>query len=115
MNRKGVFRNSDYAKTIQIWKDFYFEHQVHIAFFDQLGENPRSFFKDTCSFLGLDHSDQFIPRMVHKKRFASQNAVLPDYFASYLAHQYYALIEQLHQQFDNLYTAKWLDFAQRHL
>lgn len=40
---------------------------------------------------------------------------MPDYFARYLASQYYEQIEELHPRFDNSYTADWLEFAEQYL
>lgn len=115
LNRKSYSRDSDYMNNLRTWVKFFPPHQFHVAFFDQLVQNPRGFLKDVYHFLDLDASEQFIPQAVPKKRNVGRYPDTPDHFARYLARQYYKQIEQLHQRFDNRHTAKWLEFARQYV
>jgi len=115
LERKGDFKDSDYLRALRTWGEFYPEHQFHVAFLDELVQNPRTFTQGIYRFLGLDASDQFVPREVHKKRNARQYPPMPEHVARYLAGQHYERIEELHQRFDNSYTAGWLEFAEQYL
>jgi hypothetical protein len=115
INRRGGRRNSDYMRTLRTWGDLYPERQMHIGFFDHLTEDPRGFLESIYNFLGLDSSDQFIPKTIYERRNAGRYPAIPDQLVRYLASRYYEQIEQLHTRFHNRYTASWLDFAEQHL
>jgi hypothetical protein len=105
---------SNYLGNLGTWS-LYPERQFFVGFFDQLVQNPHDLLRDIYRFLGLDVSEQLIPKTVHEKRNVGQYPAMPEHFARYLAKQYYEQIEQLHQRFNNRFTASWLDFARQHL
>jgi len=115
LDRKSDSRDAHYVNNLKTWEKFFPQHQFHITFFDQLAQNPREFLQNIYHFLDLDASEQYIPQTVHEKRNTGQYPDIPDHFARYLARQYHEQIEQLHQQFDNHYTANWLDSANQYL
>lgn len=115
LDRKSNSKDAHYVNNLRTWEKFFPRHQFHIAFFDQLVQNPRDFLQNTCHFLDLDASEQFIPQTVHKERNVGQYPAIPEHFARYLARLYYEQIEQLHRRFNNHYTASWLDSANRYL
>jgi hypothetical protein len=115
IDKRNVHRNSDYMRTLRTWGDLYPECQMHIGFFDHLTEDPRGFLKSIYSFLGLDSSDQFIPKTIYKRRNAGRYPAMPDQLVRHLASQYYEQVERLHSRFHNRYTASWLEFAKQHL
>jgi hypothetical protein len=106
---------ADYVGNLETWRNFYPRHQIYVGFFDQLVQNPRDLLRDIYRFLDLDASEQFIPKTVHEKHNVGQYPPIPEHFARYLARQYYKQIEQLHKQFNNQYTASWLDSAKQYL
>jgi hypothetical protein len=114
LERQSKSRISDYAQNLQTWS-LYPEEQFFVGFFDHLVQNPRGFLKEIYRYLELDASDQFVPQTVQEKRNPGQYYAIPDHFARFLASQYLGQIEQLHQRFDNRYTAVWLNSVQQYL
>ena len=115
LERGGGFRDSDYLRTLRIWESYYPAQQFHVAFLDEAIQTPQTLLKNIYQFLGLDTSDEFVPKTAHKKVNVRRYPPMPDHFARYLASQYYEQIEELHRRFDNSYTAGWLEFAEQYL
>jgi len=111
---KGIgFRDSNYARTLELWETFYPSHQIYVAFFDQLVHEPRTFLLNLYRFLELEASDRFIPGSVYQKINPRQYPAIPDRFARYLARQYIGSIELLHRRLQSEVTAGWLESAER--
>jgi hypothetical protein len=107
--------HSAYIQNLATWGRFFPERQLRILFFDQLAQDSRSFLKGVYQFLDVDDSDEFVPETVYEKRNVGQQTAIPKHLTRYLADQYHEQIEQLHQRFDNHYTASWLDSANEYL
>lgn len=115
LDRKSYTKDSDYLSNLEAWERFFPRCQLHIAFFDQLVQNPQALLRDIYRFLELDASEQFIPEIVSRRRNQGHYPAIPNDIARRLANQYHKQIERLHCRFDNRHTASWLKFARAHL
>jgi hypothetical protein len=106
---------SDYLRTLDIWESVYPKDQMIIGFFDDLVQNPRTFLRTIYDKLEVRSSDEFIPDAASKKSNAGNSREIPETIARYLAEQNYDLIARLHERFDNVHTASWFEYAQRHI
>ncbi|MCH7772018.1 MAG: sulfotransferase, partial [Bacteroidetes bacterium] len=107
-------RHSDYLKTLDLWGEYFGEGQIHVAFFDQLVEDPKNFLKDIFRFLGVDDSDEYVPNTVGVKRNIGQYPTISDKYLELLASTYLPNLEKLHRRFNNQYTAQWLNTLTPH-
>jgi hypothetical protein len=115
LERKGGFKDSNYLRTLRIWGSFYPEDQIHVIFLEKLAQEPESFLQEIHQILDLSTSESLVPEEVQKKRNARQYPAMPDHFGRYLAHHMYDDIKEIYRQFDNVYTANWLEFAEEYL
>lgn len=115
LERKVGSRDSNYVLTLEFWEEFYPSDQIHVVFFDELAQRPRTFLRGLYQSLELDTSDRFIPETVDQRINPRQYPPIPDRFARYLACQYYEQMEALHHRVHSAYTADWLEFAEQYL
>jgi len=105
---KGNSKNSDYLRILDLWSEYFGKGQIHVAFFDQLLEEPVNFLKEIYRFLGVEDSDEYIPNTVGIERNNRQYPAIPDKYLELLAPTYRPNLEKLHRRFNNQYTAQWL-------
>lgn len=55
-------RRADYASLIKAWTKLVPEDHFHIAFTDDIAENPRRVLEGVCAFLGIRYQDRFFRR-----------------------------------------------------
>jgi hypothetical protein len=108
-----LLRHGQFMHNLDRWGQFFSDSQMHVTFFDQISQNPSLFLKQIYQFLNIDASDKYIPGNVNNKRHARQYPDIPHHFAAYLANYYHDQLQQLHQRFDNEYTAKWISYSEQ--
>ena len=108
-------RHTDYLGTLQKWESCYPGDQLHIGFLEEITRAPVRFLRETLAFLGVDSNRDYLPdRLEHKVNKGSYPS-MPEHLSHRLALRYYGPIIELHDRFDNEYTAKWVSFARRYL
>ena len=106
---------SEYVKNLRRWRACFPADRVFVGFFEQIGEDPAGLLRDVYTFLGVDASEQHFPGTLDRKRNAGGYAPFPDALNAFLARRYIEEITELHAQFDNTYTARWMDEARAFL
>ncbi|MGZ8191632.1 MAG: sulfotransferase domain-containing protein [Methylococcaceae bacterium] len=107
--------SSHYLKNLQRWEKFYPSAQIFVGFFEQLSDTPKELLQSIYQFLEIDASEQYISNQAYEKINARDYPEMPDHIASMLARSLIEEIENLHQRFDNPYTAEWLKSTQKYL
>ncbi|MCA9967469.1 MAG: sulfotransferase [Anaerolineales bacterium] len=105
---------SNYPRTLRIWESVYPNEQIFIGFYEQLEAHPDQLLSHVHRFLGVDVSEQYIPETVQNKVNSGKYPDIPHDFAAYLAQQYHAQLQSLHQRFNNEWTASWLESAENY-
>ena len=107
--------SSHYLKNLQQWEKFYPSEQIFVGFFEQLGDTPKEFLQSIYQFLEVDASEQYVSNKAYEKINARDYPEMPDHIARMLAESLIGEIENLHQRFNNSYTAEWLKSTQKYL
>lgn len=112
LDLETTIRNADYLRTLRIWEQLYSSEQVFIGFFEELSQKPRELLERVYRFLGVSCSDPRLFDSVNERVYAREYPQIPASFARYMALQYRASIEQMHERFANEHTAGWLAYAE---
>jgi len=105
--------NSRYFDNLQRWEKFFSPKQIFIGFHQQMRDEPKRLLQDIQQFLEIDSADQHcIPRLMRKKVNSHSYPEIPPHIAQVLAKLLIDDITNLHQRFNNSYTAEWLTSAE---
>jgi hypothetical protein len=105
----GIHRRSaEYHKTIKLWRRYYAEDQMLIAFFEQISSQPQALLESVYRFLGVPHCDVFDDKLAQKVNHR-QYPSIPDHLKIQLHMLFQTEIQLIHQMFNNQFTQGWLD------
>jgi hypothetical protein len=107
LKRPSELAHSDYVGNLKRWKRLFPPDQIHVAFFDQLVEDPGGLLSGICRFLGVEDSDIRIPPDVGRPRNSRGNQQIPEPTFQFLARTLAPYVAEQHRYFDNEYTARW--------
>ncbi len=107
--------HSDYLGALSAWGTHYGEEQMLLVYFDELVRNPKDLLKRILDFLGIDSSDNAIPKTVAMNRNPSRGTAAPPEMQSYLARLHIDQLAELHGKLNNSCTSAWLRSAQEAL
>lgn len=102
--------NSDYLRTIEIWKKYYPEEQFLTVFFDEITDKPQDLLLHIFDFLEIENSSKYTKKAGKKVKTSANPGFIPHNLATYLADIYYEEIKQLDRYFGG-YTSVWLHNA----
>lgn len=108
-------RSAEYCKTIELWNTHYSEEQMMVAFFEQISTQPQLLLEDICGFLGVPKQKSVDSAILMRKENHRRYPPIPEHFKIKLHKLFQTEIEQVHQMFNNKYTADWLAENQRAL
>lgn len=93
-----------YSQTIALWQSYF--DDVCVEFYDRLNESPLTFFRNICTFLGIDATavTEKLDQRVHEGLLAP----LPVAFRQYLYDQYAPEMNALADS-GMVYARRWLD------
>lgn len=103
--------DGNYLENLNRWQAHYAPDHFHIGFFDHLATDPIAFFKSTLTFLELSATDDVLPPDITSARNQRGERTMPASIRHHITQRLYPQIEALHNHFDNVYTAKWLQDA----
>jgi hypothetical protein len=106
--------HADYLGNLERWGRYFPPDQIHVAFFDQLVEDPAALLTGVCRFLGIAAADIRIPRDVHRPRNARNPPPIPDSALRFLVPALAPYVAAQHRYFDNEYTARWMSSLAAH-
>ncbi len=107
--------HSRYFKNLQRWEQYFPTEQIFPVFFDDIAGRPNMLLKTIFRFLGLKIPADYAFKQSRKKVFARDYPEMPPAIGARLAELLIDDIEQLHQRFNNAYTAQWLAAAHSYL
>ncbi len=100
--------SSRYVSNLRRWEKYYPPEQIFVGFQEQIRDNPEQLLKDICHFLGVATPDDHVFSRARQLIHSHEYPAMPPTLAHTLASLFINDIEQLHQRFNNEYTAKWL-------
>jgi hypothetical protein len=105
--------SSDYSRTIKIWAEAFGGHALHIAFFDQLRDDPTSYVNGILRHIGATSPWLLPDQFTNKKVFATKGLVgrereIPELVQWYIADQLLEPIERLNELLDGRVSA-WVE------
>lgn len=109
-NSKRV-AHSKYVENIARWQQYFASDQIFIGFFDEIQQHPYDFINRLFDFLGIpqleiSEFDAFVNKKVN-----SFSKAIPEKILSAIAKNEYQNIVNIHEAFNNQYTAAWLKEA----
>ena len=107
--------SSRYINNLRCWEKFYPPEQIFIGFQEQIRDNPEQLLKDICQFLGIEPADEQTFTRARQRIHSHEYPGMPPAMGRFLAKRFIGDIEQLHQRFNNTYTAQWLAAARQYL
>jgi Sulfotransferase domain len=105
--------SSDYHRTVRIWSEAFGRDALHIAFFDQLRNDPKSYINDVLQHIGATSAWILPERFINNKIFATKGLVgrerdIPDLVRWYIADQLLESTERLNETLDGQ-VSSWVD------
>ena len=93
-----------YSQTIALWQTYF--DDVCVEFYDRLNESPTTFFRNICTFLGIDET--VVPRNLNQRVNEGLRETVPLAFRQYLYNQY---APEMNALADNGigYARQWLE------
>lgn len=103
------FAASDYLNNLSNWENNFLKENIYIGFYDQLRDDPVSFLNGIYGFLDVtliaENQNQYD---LGKKVNPGAYKGIPSEIQKALAQKYRKDIIQIHERFDNKYTARWV-------
>ncbi|WAT18951.1 sulfotransferase [Aurantiacibacter sp. MUD11] len=97
--------NNRYDTVISRWSRHFPDTQLHVAFYDQLEEDPADFFSGICRFLGIEpRCGEGLSEKIH----AGEKVPMPPQIRRQLSAEYLPEVTRLDRRFANRYTADWV-------
>lgn len=84
---------TDYHAALMRWKKEYGDHQIFVAFYDEVKTNPQLLFDKVCDFLDVQKIEN--PSNIKTKVLVSKTQELPNIIAWYLYQKYKPMMEKL--------------------
>jgi hypothetical protein len=106
-----MIKNSSSHTTLKYWTTSFGSKQVFVGFFEQIKDNPEGLLSSIYSFLNIDPDldEQSIDLHTPKNK-GHYNQLTYDE-EQRTSRLLLSKIQELHKQFDNDYTRKWLERA----
>ena len=108
----GIFRHSEYLANLGRWERFFDRGQIFVGFMDEVKNDPTKLLRKIHQFLGVDSDESFIPETISTARNVHKKGTIPEPVLATITEFYFDKIVELHDFFDNEYTASWLREAQ---
>lgn len=102
-------RSAQYHKTIEMWRRYYPEEQIFIAFFEQISTQPQDLLESIYDFLEVSKQKLTDSGRLTKKINHRQYPTIPEHFKIQLHRLFQTEIELIHRMFDNEYSRSWLE------
>ncbi len=109
---EGIFRQSDYLVNLGRWERFFERGQFFVGFMDEVQNSPTKLLRKILQFLEVDSDEAFIPETISTARNVRRKGTIPEPVLATITEFYFDKIVELHDRFDNEYTASWLREAQ---
>ena len=106
--------SSDYLGNLDRWGKFFPAEQVHLAFYEELRDEPQAFLDRLYVFLGLETGQEGGRALVARQN-EGVYAGFPERARAMLYTEWVEEIRAMHQRFDTVYTAQWLQEAEKYI
>ena len=102
---------ADYVRHIELWRRYFGKANVHIAFYDDLCADPRSFLRAILGFLEVDSPGCVISEQAEKKIGKVNGVPIGRRYLTALRELHRDQVFDVHAYLRNRHTATWLEFA----
>ena len=106
--------SSDYLGNLDRWGKFFPAEQIHIAFYEELRDEPQAFLDRLYAFLGLAAGQGEGHALVARQN-EGVYAGFPERARAMLYPEWVEEIRVMHHRFDNAYTTVWLQEAEKYI
>jgi hypothetical protein len=111
VKRDRMIKNSSSHTTLKYWTTSFGSKQVFVGFFEQIKDNPEGLLSSIYSFLNIDPDLDGQSIDLHIPKNKGHYNQLPYDEEQRISRLLLSEIQELHKQFDNDYTRKWLERA----
>ncbi|MEO9964292.1 MAG: sulfotransferase [Reichenbachiella sp.] len=103
-----LFANGDYLTNLSNWQTVFPENQILVLFFEEMSASPTEYLKKILDFLEVNSSFRFDGSDLSTKM-NGYDYLIPDEVVRRVNIHWHDKIIEMHTQFNNKYTAQWLE------
>ncbi|MCP4328657.1 MAG: sulfotransferase [Alphaproteobacteria bacterium] len=111
LGHPSIRKGADYVRHIKLWRRHFGESNVHIAFYDDLCADPRSFLRAILGFLEVEPSGGAITERADTRIGKINNVPISGRYLASLLDLHRDQLFDAHQYLRNRHTAAWLESA----
>ncbi len=105
----NILEKSDYATTLEHWRQVFPPDQMFVGFFEELVTQPAALLSNIAEFLGIDSLYTFDLASLNTRIASTSYDPIPPNRRDMLGQLLAPSIQRLHRQLNSPYTAAWLD------